>query len=184
MHYDKTNKTIEEPWHSFWKWLLKGSGAKPGYSRLISKWLILDAGVAILFAVLTKTAASTISTGILIPLSGVFIAMITASMANTNQHITSPEFEKLYKNNDGGIDEYVYPYVLSALCFLTSIIIWGISATGIFDSIGFILILTGTFASSLSVRVSWKSLLGSAYAIFAIHEIREHECSQSNSDEN
>lgn len=184
MSCDKTSVKEAKSWHSFWAWLIIGSGAKPGYSRLISRWLYLDTGIAFLFSTLSTSPASEISTGVLIPLSGVFIAMITASMANTNNHVTSKEFEELCENNDGGIDEYVYPYILSALCFLTSIIIWGAAATSIFDPISSLFVFTGIFVSSLSVRVSWKSLLGSAYAIFAIHEIRAlKNSSPENEDE-
>jgi hypothetical protein len=165
----------EKPWHPFWGWFLKGSGANPGFSRLVSRWVYLDIAIAFLLAFFIKMSASSIATGILIPLSGVFIAMITASMSNTNAHISSSEFEQLYKNNDGGIDEFIYPYILSSLCFLTSIIVWSLSATSLFDSVSKYVVFIGFMLTSMSVRVSWKSLLGSAYMAFAIHEIREHD---------
>ncbi|MBL4615480.1 MAG: hypothetical protein JKY27_11490 [Magnetovibrio sp.] len=183
MRYDKNNNKSDnddedKPWHPFWGWLLNGSGAKPGYCRLKSKWLYLDVFIAFFLAFFVKSLASSIATGVLIPLSGIFIAMITASMSNTNAHISSHEFEKLYKNNDGGMDEYIYPYILSSLCFLSSIVVWSIAATTLLDGISRYIIFLGFFLTSLSVRVSWKSLLGSAYMAFAIHEIREHQTSQ------
>jgi hypothetical protein len=121
-------KTIE-----FWAWLRKGSGGLPGWRRLVTWALIGHLIIGVIAAVNVTVNLSTAAQVVLIPLSGVFVGLTFAWVANVQGHLQSPEIEELALFKKGGYADYVYTFQLGMLVVLTAIVVWGIAGIGLAD---------------------------------------------------
>ena len=172
-------------WYSFWHWLLKGYGGKPGYKSLLSYWLVSDIILSFLFSKLVSAQPSEMAVAILLPLMGVLIGLAIVCCSSAYAVIITDEINLLAEKLEAGPIEYVYPYNLSLLIILITAGYWAFAALGLLDfhylEIGNIWIgekslhpykIIGFFLISNSVRLSWQSLRDNASLALAVNEVR------------
>lgn len=174
----------DEPVIDFWTWLLKGSGNKPGFRRLWDLWLIVHLLLGVLLSVLLKSDLEMAAKTVLIPLSGIFIGLAFAWAGNAQSLLQSKEIHQLTKYHAGGYVEYLYIYQLAILIILTTLILWGLAALGMFDLQGALLksakwyFVTKTILftlASLTIKVCWNVVLGTQMMLMVQKKIKDNK---------
>ena len=153
----------------FWAWFLKGSGGKPGYRRILNKWILIHLILGFVISLLVKTKLQTCASTVLLPLAGILIGLSFAWIGNAQDLLQSDEIIKLSKYREGGFVEYVFAYQTAILTILTTIVIWGLAGLNIFDEVWpttkskwlYFIFKNVLFAlSSLSLRECWHVVMG------------------------
>lgn len=169
---------------SYWRWFLKGSGAKPGYKRILNKWLLLHILLGIFLSLLVKLNLSNCANTVLLPLVGVLIGLSFAWAGNAQALLQSNEIEELSQYHEGGFIEYVYVYQTAILTILITLVLWGLAGLQIFDSqwptinnsniYFFIKVILFTF-SSLTLRECWHVVMGASLMLLIQKEIKKQK---------
>jgi hypothetical protein len=60
---------------SFWEWFFKGTGAKPGFRRILNLWIFLHLAIGLIVAYLVCEDIKTSANAVLLPLIGIFIGL-------------------------------------------------------------------------------------------------------------
>jgi hypothetical protein len=153
----------------FWRWLVLGSGGKPGVSRIFDGWIILHVCVATGMCYLMPIKMEEAADSVLTPLAGLLIGLAFAWGANAQALLQCDEIEEIAERSPGGLVDYVYIYLLAVLIILITIVLWGFAGLGIYDKVWptagtsnyrvveFVLFLM----SSITIRTSWHVVLGS-----------------------
>lgn len=174
-----------EDWHSFWRWFALGSGDAPGYTRVLNYWLVLDFAVGIVFVVLFDVHVSQFASGVLLPVSGAFIGISIGAINTAQAVLFSNHLKVLADHWRGGLEDFVFPFLMVILINLVTIIFWALVSTGAFDAEkhsfceGAALFI-GVFFSSLLVRAIWNSMRGVTMFVFAYQEMPEEFKNQNN----
>ena len=170
----------------FWVWFFRGSGGRPGFSRVVNSWLLLHAFIGSALAVLVPLTLKDAAVSILAPLAGFLIGLTFAWAANGQALLQCDEIESLAQKSDGDIPDYAYTYLLSVLVVLVTLVLWGLAGLGIFDSIWpktgsqeyicveYILYLM----ASLTMRTSWHVVLGTQSLLLVRWTIRKKQKEQ------
>ncbi len=119
---------------TFWKWFISGSGARPGYRRVINKWLFLHLAIGTTLAYIIKESLSEAAKTVLFPLSSIFVGLAFAWSANIHGLLNTKEISLVIKQKDGGIYEYIYIVQISILLIMTTLIFWGLAGLRIYDN--------------------------------------------------
>lgn len=165
---------------SFWRWLAKGSGGKPGYSRLINRWLFLHIGMGVLLAWLVQVDLQTAANTVLLPLVGILIGLCFAWAGNAQALLQADEIAEMSRHHEGGFAEYVFTYQAAILAILVAVVAWALAGFGIFDTTWptterrrfYFCLETFLFAlSSLTLRECWHVVLGAQWMLLVQHKV-------------
>ena len=113
---------------SYWEWLFRGSGGRPGYRRILDKWLLLHIPVGIVLSFLISIDLQACANTVLLPLAGILIGLSFAWAGNANALLQTEEIEKLSEYHKGGFVEYVFIYQTAILMILVTLVLWALRA--------------------------------------------------------
>lgn len=178
---------------SFWKWFIVGSGARPGFRRLINRWLVIHLGVGIAISIIIPIDLQSAASAVLLPLAGVLVGLSFAWAGNAQALLQTGEIEALSEHHPGGFVEYVYFYSLAILCILVTLSVWGLAGLKIFDGVWPTSSHTKTYfgiklllftLSSLTLRECWHIVLAAQWMLLTRREISRSRSSSSDRNEN
>lgn len=167
---------------SYWQWLIRGSGGKPGFLRFVDWWLPIHIGIGILLSAKVPYNLEDSATSILLPITGVLIGLTFAWSGNAQALLSSPEIDALAEHRVGGLMEYVYSFQNAILLILVTVISWGIAGLGVIDAIlskdfneiSYFWLSTGLYTLiSLTIRECWHVVLFSQWLVLVRHEINK-----------
>ncbi|MBW1731828.1 MAG: hypothetical protein JRH08_11860 [Deltaproteobacteria bacterium] len=177
----------------FWKWFLKGSGGKPGYKRVVNRWIFVHFLIGILIAALVKVDLSTCANAVLLPLVGILIGLSFAWVGNAQALMQTSEIERLGDYHEGGFIEYVYAYQTAILTILATLVIWGLAGLHVFDqrwptshsaAVYFVVKTILFLLASLTLRTCWNVVLGAQWMLLTQKRIKDHVKKSEESDGN
>ena len=87
----------------FWLWLLKGSGGKPGFRRLINLWLIVHVVIGAGLAYVVKVDLATAANTVLLPLVGILIGLCFAWAGNELALLQTSQLSEMTVHQKGGV---------------------------------------------------------------------------------
>ena len=166
---------------NFWRWLVKGTSGLPGYKRYVNRWLFIHVVVGLVLAKFVPVSLEQAATAVLIPLSGIFVALAFAWAVNSQSLMQSDELQIITKCKEGKFQDYVFTYQAAILVILITLILWGLSGLKVFDEqwptrdnqqcyyvVKFIL-----FAfSSITIRECWHVIIGTHWMLITQQEIK------------
>lgn len=164
----------------YWHWFLFGSGDKPGYRRVLNKWIIVHFIIGISLSLLVQITLESSANTILFPLAGIFVAL-TFAWAGHTMLMQSREIEELTRYHPGGFAEYVFVYQTAILVILVTLVLWGLAGLKIFDlvwptsnnKILYFTVKGILFAlSSMTLRECWHMFMGAQWMLLVQREIR------------
>jgi hypothetical protein len=172
-----------KPLISYWQRLAKGSGGRPGYRRILDKWLLLHIPVGIVLSFLVSLDLQACANTVLLPLTGILIGLSFAWAGNAHALLQTEEMRKLSKYHEGGFVEYVFIYQTAILTILVTLVFWGFAGLGIYDQTwptrcnprlyftakSFLFVL-----SSLTLRECWQAVSGAHWMLRIRKEIKDH----------
>lgn len=118
----------------YWHWFFKGSGGKPGYRRLIDKWIFIHIPIGLVMSFLVPVCLEQAANAVLLPLAGIFIGLSFAWAGNAQALMQSDEIRLLSDHHEGGFVDYVYVYQTAILAILVTLVFWGLAGLQIFDA--------------------------------------------------
>ncbi len=167
---------------SYWKWLLKGSGGRPGLQRILNKWLLLHIPVGMGLSLLVSLKLQACANAVLLPLAGILIGLSFAWAGNANALLQTEEIELLSKHHKGGFVEYVFIYQTAILMILVTLVLWGLAGLGIYDETwptmcnpkAYFSLKTLLFSlCSLALRECWQVVSGTHWMLRIRKEIKD-----------
>lgn len=168
---------------SYWQWLFKGSGARPGYRRILDKWLLMHIPIGVILSLLTSLDLQACANAVLLPLAGILIGLSFAWAGNAHALLQTEEIGKLSEYHQGGFVEYVFIYQSAILTILVTLIFWGFAGLGIYDQTWptrcnpkiYFSVKTFLFVlSSLTLRECWQVVSGAHWMLRIRKEIKDH----------
>ncbi len=173
----------EKPLISYWQWLAKGSGGRPGYRRMLDKWLLLHIPVGIVLSLLIPLDLQACANTVLLPLAGILIGLSFAWAGNAHALLQTKEIGKLSEYHEGGFVEYVFIYQNAILTILVTLIFWGFAGLAIYDQTWptrcnpklYFIVKTFLFVlSSLTLRECWQAVSGAHWMLRMRKKIKDH----------
>lgn len=152
----------------FWSWFFYGTGGKPGYRRLVNKWLLLHIVVGTALAYFVRIDMQSAANAVLLPLAGILVGLSFAWAGNAQALMQTAEIEELSEHHPGGFSEYVYTYQTAILCILMTLVLWALAGLKLYDDLWptafkfktYFLVKAILFTfSSLTVRECWHVVL-------------------------
>ena len=174
---------------SFWRWLARGSGGKPGFRRLVNAWLLLHVGVGVLLAWLVPVDSQTAANTVLLPLVGVLIGLCFAWAGNAQALLQGSEIQEMAQFHEGGFQEYVFTYQLAIFAILVTLVAWALAGFGIFEKtwpttdharLYFTVKAILFTLSSLALRECWHVVLGAQWMLLVQHAIKRAKKDKDN----
>jgi|SRR5687767_3465296 len=167
---------------SFWHWLAKGSGGRPGYRRLVNLWTLFHLTVGLLFAVVVPVTLVTAANTVLLPLAGVLVGLSFAWAGNAQALLQVSEIEEMTEHHPGGFQEYVFVYQAAILTILITVVAWAIAGFEVFDKVwptsaqekSYFAIKTLLYTvSSLTLRECWHVVSGAQWMLLSQRLIKQ-----------
>lgn len=167
---------------SFWRWLARGSGGRPGFRRVLNRWLFLHVMVGLSLASLVKVDLSLAANSVLLPLAGILIGLCFAWAGNAQVLLQADEIEEMAQFHEGGFEEYVFTYQLAIFVILVTLVAWALAGFGTFDRLWnatqhprmYFALKSILFAlSSLTLRECWHIVLGAQWLLLARRKMRD-----------
>lgn len=155
---------MKRPPH-FWWWLFVGFNGNAGIANLISWYMLLDIFFAIVFGFALEFDLTIAAKSVLFPLASIFVGIALSWSANVYSIIQTEEISGFANHIDGGLAEYVYPFLLGIIIIMSTIVVWSICALDINLSLlthNELVFLRKTggmamfFLLSMSIRTSWQ----------------------------
>lgn len=163
----------------FWVWFNRGTGGKPGYRRLINRWLLIHAIIGASLATLIAAPLDQAANTVLLPIAGLLIGLSFAWGGNAQALLQTNEIQQLAKNNPGGFEDYVYTFQTAILLILLTLILWAFAGLGLFSKLmgGWGTGVKGTlyFFASMTVRECWHVVMGAQWMLLAQYRIKSAE---------
>ena len=177
---------------NYWNWFFAGSGGRPGYRRLLNRWLVvhLIAGAAVSYVV--RVDLVTAANSVLLPLAGIFVGLAFAWAGNAMALMQTKEIGQLAEKHEGGFLEYVYVYQTAILVILVTMVLWGLAGMKAFampqdeEMLPYFNYAMKSFLfslSSMALRECWHVVLGSQWMLIAQREIRKREAENGSKNE-
>jgi hypothetical protein len=172
--------SIESSQLGFWRWFLRG-GRGRGWRKFADRWLLLHLTVGLVLAYLVPAGLSSAATTVLLPLVGILIGLSFAWAGNAQALLQTEEIEQLADYRPGGFEEYVFTYQAAILTILSSVVLWGVAALGIFDlpcpwscpTYVYFATKVALYAfSSITIRECWHVVLGAQMMLLMRRRIR------------
>lgn len=158
--------TTQDP-ITFWKWLVVGSGGKPGFKKIINRWLPIHLFIGTLLSVFITNSPEKIANSVLLPLIGVFVGLSFAWAGTIYPILQSRAFDRFSSKSKGGHIDYLYTFQCAVLIMLVTLVSWGLVAVGFFESVctrhpSLCFTLNAYLYSlvSISIRECWHVVLG------------------------
>jgi len=167
----------------YWQWFFHGSGGKPGYRRLVDRWLLAHLAIGVSMMLLVRVDIHTATNIVLLPLAGILVGLSFAWAGNAQGLMQSSEIDELSKHHKGGFLEYVFVYQTAILVILVTMIFWGLAGLRVFDvplptpwsKLGTSILKTVLFSlSSMTLRECWHVVMGAQWMLLAQREIKAH----------
>lgn len=167
---------------SYWYWLFHGSGGKPGYRRLLNKWLLFHFLIGFLVSLAVSDALASAANTVLLPLAGIFVGLSFAWVGNAQALLQSAEISKLSDYHAGGYKEYVFVFQTAVLTILVTLIIWGLAGLRVFDTGWptaahpkmYLIIKVVLFCfASMTIRECWHVVMGAQMLLLVQKEIKD-----------
>lgn len=177
---------------NFWRWLVKGSGARPGYRRLINAWFMVHIGVGFGLSSVVPVDLVTAANAVSLPLVGILIGLCFAWAGNAQTLLQVSEIEELTDFHEGGFAEYLFVYQTAILTILLTLVSWALAGLGVFDHTwptptsgrSYFVVKIVLFAlSSLTLRECWHVVLGVQWMLLMRREIKYARNKRSQGDE-
>lgn len=168
---------------NYWHWFFRGSGGRPGYRRLLNKWLSLHFAIGLALWWFVPVPLKQAATAVLIPLSGVFVGVAFAWAVTAHSLIQSREIQRLAEHKEGGLSDYVFTYQAAVFVAFVTVILWGLAGLEAFDlrwptpnrPYVYLLVKTSLFAlASLTFRECWHVVLGTHVLLLIQQEAKRH----------
>ncbi|WP_134095059.1 hypothetical protein [Novosphingobium sp. PhB55] len=149
---------------TFWRWLIsRQARGRTGLSLLISRWIFVDAAVAVTAVLLLKVDGFQFASKALFPAASILVSMSVAWTARGSSVINDKKFRDKILNDDRPLEDYVYGYQLSLLVIMITVVYISIMAVGGIN-VTFInektsILVSGFwlyFLLSMSVRSCWS----------------------------
>jgi hypothetical protein len=181
-----TDQNSLPPLRPFWRWFI-GARRDAGWRKLLDRWLLLHLAVGVVAAALYRGPLADLARSVLLPLVGVLIGMAFAWVGTAQAILQSAEVDRLVDEHPGGAENYVYTFQLSILVILTTLVAWGLAATGLFDqpcpwscpAWGYSVAVGTLFAlASLTVRECWQVVVGAQMLLLIQRVLRRHRGGQ------
>ncbi len=180
---------VNDPITPFWTWFFFGTGGRPGFKRLLDKWIFFH--LIIGFA-LSKIQISTgeVSKDALIPMISVFIGLTFSWAGNANSLLQSEKIIRMSEKRRGGIYEYVYTFQLCVFIMLFAIGAWTVAAIQVpyptwmgfinYDDFDFFVRVFLLGLLSLTLRTCWQTVVGANFLLLSQillpnNELLEHQ---------
>lgn len=161
--------------------MIEGSGAKPGYRRLINVWSILHFVVGFGLSSVVRVDLVTAANAVLLPLVGILVGLSFAWAGNAQALLQVSEIEEITDFHEGGFSEYVFVYQAAIFTILFTLVAWALAGLGVFDQtwpmptseltyFGIKVILFTL--SSLTLRECWHVVLGAQWMLLIQREVK------------
>lgn len=177
---------------SYWHWFLKGSGGKPGYRRLLNRWIFVHLAVGFGMCFLVQIDLRTSANAVLLPLVGILVGLSFAWAGNAHALMQSREIGKLSEYHEGGFVEYVFTYQTAILTILVTLVLWGLAGLGIFDmrwptvenpkAYSVVKAVLFMFCS-LTLRECWHVVMGAQWMLLLQREIKKRAGGKAEDDD-
>ena len=167
---------------TYWKWLVKGGGGRPGFQRLLNKWLFLHVSVGVGLSLSVALDLQLCANSVLLPLAGVLVGLSFAWAGNANALLQTQEIEKLSDHHVGCFVEYVFIYQTAILIILVTLVLWGFAGLGLYDVTwptkcnpkAYFIVKVFLFTlSSVAVRECWQVVSGAHWMLRIRKEIKD-----------
>jgi len=166
---------------SFWRWLIKGSGGKPGYRRLVNSWLFAHFILGVSLAYLVRVDLATAANTVLLPLAAVLVGLSFAWAGSAQALLQASEVQEMTTFHKGGFTDYVFTYQVAIFAILVTLVSWALAGFQIFDKLWptesrnscyfAVKVLLFTL-SSLTLRECWHVVLGAQWMLLIQHEVK------------
>lgn len=169
---------------TYWQWFFKGSGGKPGYRRILNRWLAAHLLVGVFVSYIVKEDLSTCSNTVLLPLVGILIGLSFAWSGSAQAMLQTNEIRLLSDYHKGGFTEYVYLYQTAILIILVTLVCWGLAGLKVFDKWWPTAMAPGSYfftetilfvLASLTLRSCWLVVMGSQWMLLTQKKIKEEK---------
>ena len=180
-------RSSEKLFVTFWHWFFYWEKSKAGYKRVFTNWILFDLIISITITYFIYISPEEIAKNTLLPLCSVFVGVAVSATSIGHSIVTSKEIRELAKHNKGGLEDYVFPFYIAILFLLITICYWGILTlsiipfdivlvqySGIYISVSELSFILGFMLISLSIRLSWQTLISVALFVFASQHIKEN----------
>ena len=167
---------------SFWRWFFRGTGGKPGYRRLVNKWLFFHGVVGVILAAIVAVPLNTAANSVLLPLVGILIGLCFAWAGNAQALLQAEELQEMTSHHAGGFSEYVFTFQAAIFAILVTLVAWALAGFEIFDTrwptakqaTAYLLTEATLFTlSSLALRECWHVVLGSQSMLLSQFQIKQ-----------
>lgn len=161
----------------YWTWLFRGLQGKPGIFKLWDRWFVLHILIAILMAFWISVPIDRAAQTLMLPLAGIFVGLSFAWAGNAQALLQSDEIERLAKQHDDGIENYIYTFQTAILTILLALVGWGLAGLRAFSvhcPVPLETIMEGVLylISSIAFRECWSVVLGSQILILMRYNIK------------
>jgi hypothetical protein len=165
----------------FWHWFFRGSGGKPGFRRLLNRWVVFHAIVGFTLACVVDVELVTAASAVLLPLAGIFVGLSFAWVGNAQALMQSDEINQLADQTKGGFVEYVFTFQSAILIILVTLILWGLAGLKVFDTRWPTPAITNWYfgvkailftMASMTLRECWHVVMGAQWMLIAQREIK------------
>ena len=166
---------------TFWNWLIKGSGSKPGYRKIVDLWLIIHMAIGVTLALIVPIDLKDAANTVLLPLAGILIGLSFAWGGNVQALLQTSEIEQMADYHAGGFEEYLHTYQLAIFIILLTLVGWALAGFNIFDNVWptkdelycyFVVSFILYSISSLALRECWHIVLGAQYMLMLQNKIK------------
>jgi hypothetical protein len=162
---------------SFWRWFVRS-----GIRRFVDRWLLVHVAVGLLLARYVPERMSDVSRAAFLPLASILIGLAFAWGGNALAVLQTTELRRVASDRSGpGYSSYIFTFQQAILVVLVTLIVWGLLAMGIANSVEILYRSAGawllgratTFAlTSLAIRECWHVILGTQSMMIIRHIVQ------------
>lgn len=176
---------------NFKYWFFHGDGYKPGYRRLVDKYLFIDIFIGIALTCYIPTSLREAATTILLPLTGILVGACASWAGPAQEVLTSKDMIPFLEKHQGGIKEYFFILQTVIFIMLISIILWGLAGIGMFETFRsnendcvrsiYIIVSFALYAIlSLSIRICWETISYAHHIMYTKIQLQKIEPPKEN----
>jgi len=161
---------------SFWRWFRKGSGDKPGYTRVVRWSLAIHFVMGVIIGQCVDKPLWNVSETCLLPTLSILIGLTFAWIGNAQGLLQSKATRELGLRHKGGYIEFVFMYQLAVLVLLATVVVLAFTALQPLPTLNVnekhpdaYVFLEASFYGLISLAIStvWKTVNGTHYLLRA-----------------
>jgi hypothetical protein len=116
---------------TFWPWFFSGVGNAPaGFRSLLSRWLTLDAIIALFCIGFLKSNAFEFAAKALFPAASILVSMAIAWSNRASTVLQSEEFRNSVIGESNPVEDYLYGFQLSMAVMIGTVVYVAVMAAG------------------------------------------------------